>query len=120
MKKMKVFLVGILTLVLSLFCLVGCFKTGKYEAVTYTSVGLLGTTTEEFPEDNASYIELKDEGVVYVSLEILGQEIEGEGTWTDNEDGTITIKAGILNVTATLEGGTLIFEFLGSTITFKK
>ena len=76
MKKMKVLLVGILTLVMSLFCLVGCFEEGKYEAVAYKAGPL--TVDIKADEDN-SFIELKGDKTATVSINIIIGKIEGEG-----------------------------------------
>ncbi len=120
MKKMKVFLVGILTLVLSLFCLVGCFKTGKYEVVSYTGA-ISGS--QSVPKDDESYVELKSDNIVkvYLSSDVLPiGSIDEVGTWTEMEDGTIKIEAGIFITTVTIDGGTMTFEYSGRTYTCKK
>ena len=115
MKKVKVFLVGILTLVLSLFCLVGCFKTGVYKATAIKTTILGATTTTELePGEDSSYIELKSDNVAVVSINLSITKIETTGTWTEGEDGKVMIEteSGV-DYTVTIDGSTMTLD-LGS------
>ena len=107
MKKVKVLLVGILTLVLSLFCLVGCFEQGKYEAVSYS----LGSLSVEVDEDDDSYVELKGDDVAVVSISVGTLTWEGEGTCTKGEEkGTVVITISGIEHTATIDGSTMTLD----------
>lgn len=116
MKNVKVFLVGFLTLVLSLFCLVGCGKTGKYEAVSYTIAGF----TKEVEEGENSYVELKGENVAVVSISVGSLNWEGEGTWEEGEDGKVSIKVGLFTYTATIDGNEMALDMGIGTINLEK
>ena len=110
---MKVLLVGILTLVLSLFCLTGCFESGKYEAVSYK----MGSMSVEVAEDNESYVELKSDNTVVMSIDIAGfMTLEGEGTWEKGEENYVLTVEGI-EYKATIEKGVMTLNLgIGSII----
>lgn len=118
MKKMQALLVGILTIVLSVCCFASCalFKAGKYEAVSYN----FGAIAVDVSSDDASYVELKMDNTASMSIKISSVTIEGEGTWKENDDGTITLTIEGKDYSATVEGGELVLSLLVGTITFKK
>ncbi len=124
MKKMKVLLVGILTLIMSFMCFSGCalLKMGKYKAVSYQSVSILGASvTTELPEDNGSYVELKGDNVAVICIKVDSTDWSKEGTWKENDDGTITITVGGVDYTTTIEGGTMVLDLgIIGKFTFKK
>ena len=130
MKKVKVFLVGILTLVLSLFCLVGCGPAGtyKFESLTVGALGFEKTyevgqeyNGEELTKDYFT-LELKDDGTA-----VIGDDGETFNCqWTEGEDGTITFKQnGLTLYTATIDGSTMTVKvgdtsLAGMTLILKK
>lgn len=129
MKKVKVLLVGILTLVLSLFCLVGCGVEGTYKFESL-SVGALGfTKTYEVGEEYNGEKLTKD----YFTLELKkdGTAVVGEDgstftcDWAE-DDGKITFKQnGITLYTATVDGNEMTLKFgdtslAGMTMVLKK
>lgn len=118
MKKMKTLLVGILTIMLSICCFASCalFKAGKYEAVSYK----FGAMSIDVSSDDASYIELKSDKTVNVSIKIAAVTLEGEGTWEENDDDTITIVIEGVNYTAKVEKSELELTLVAGTIVFKK
>lgn len=116
MKKLKVLLVGLLTIIMSLFCLTGCFEKGKYEAVSYTS----GPVTLDVSSEDASYVELKSDDVAVVSINLDVMKLEGEGTWTKGEDGEVIIKIGVAEYTATIDGKTMVLDMEIVKITLEK
>ena len=116
MKKMKVLLVGILTLVLSLFCMTGCFESGKYEAVSYKA----GPMSIEISEENESYVELKSDKTVVMSIDVAGfMTLEGEGTWEKGEDNYI-LNVSNVEYKATIEKGVLTLDVGVGSIVFEK
>lgn len=120
MKKMQALMVGILTIVLSFCCFASCalLKAGKYELVSYKTV--VGSPVEA-SEDNDSYVELKMDNTaeIYIKIPVF-DDIKGEGTWEENADGTITLRIGDLELSATLEDGELVVDLIVGTATFKK
>lgn len=118
MKKMKALLVGILTIMLSLCCFASCalFKAGKYEATSYK----LGALSVDVSADDASYIELKMDKTAKVSIKIASVTIDGEGTWEENDDGTITLEIEGVKYSAKVEDGELVLSLVAGTIVFKK
>ena len=130
MKKMRVFLVGILTLVFSLFFLVGCGPAGTYKFESL-KMGALGfeKTYEVGQEYNGEELtkeyftlELKDDGTAVIGDD--GETFTCE--WTEGEDGVITFKQnGITLYTATVEGNTMTVKVgdtsvVGLTLILKK
>lgn len=117
MKKMKVLLASILTIVMCLFCFAGCFQTGKYEAVSYKA----GPITMDVSGDDASYIELKSGDVAVVSINLAVVKLEGEGTWAKGEEkGTVVIDVDGAKFTATIDGSTMTINILGTELILEK
>ena len=120
MKKIKVFLVGLMTVILSLFCLVGCFKSGRYEAVAYKAGPITIDITAEHEED-VSFVELNFDKTANVSINIAIGKIEGSGTWENGEgENEVVITIEERKYTATVEDGKLIVEIFGTQIIFEK
>lgn len=118
MKKMKALLVGILTIMLTLCCFTSCalFKIGKYEAASYNLSGL----SLDVSSDDASYIELKLDKTAKASIKVASVTIDGEGTWEENDDGSITLIIEGVKYSAKVEGGELVLSLLVGTITFER
>ena len=114
MKNVKVFLVGILTLVLSLFCLVGCSPAGtyKFESLTVGAFGFEKTyeVGQEYngQELTADYftLQLNDDGTA-----VIGDDGETFNCQWTEEEGTITFKQNDFTLyTATLDGNKMIVK----------
>ncbi|MBQ3221655.1 MAG: hypothetical protein IJB34_06820 [Clostridia bacterium] len=120
MKKIKLLLVAILTVMLSLFSLVACGEKGKYNIVS------AGSVTVEAGEENSSYIELKSDSVAVVVLKVevpvVGEvKLEGEGVWAKGEEkGSIVITLEGIEYNATKDGNKLTVKVLGVAFVFEK
>ncbi len=115
MKKVKLFLVSLLTVILSLFCLVGC-TAGKYKAVSY-NLGFVSFDITD--EDNESYVELKGDktAIVHVKVDVIS--VDGTGTWEEKDDEiSITIEG--ITYNATEKDGVLTVNFLVGSVVLKK
>ena len=118
MKKMKICLVGILTLMLSLFCFVACggvagtykFSYMEMAGVKYeagSEIPMLGAFTED------SYvIELKDDGTASISMNMMGMTESVEGTWTET-DGKVSIEIAGEAQEVTIDGNTMTIGVVG-------
>lgn len=116
MKKFKLFLATVLTVILALFCLGGCFEKGKYEIEEY----LIGNTVTEV-EDNISYIELKKGKVAVVAIDLKIFKIEGEGTWKKgDEKNQIVVSVGGVDYTVEKKGDTLTMDVKVAKLVFEK
>ena len=80
MKKFKVLLISILTIVLSLFCLTSCGEEGRWE-VTHYKVGDMYVEV-----DSDSYIEMRNDKTLFIDIEIGLVHIYKEGTWAKGEE----------------------------------
>lgn len=114
MKKVNVFLVSLLTLMLSLFCMSGCFKTGTYTATEYK----LGSLSYEVDE-SGNTIELKGDDVAVVSLDLGGVKIDNEGTWK-KVDGEYVLTVGGVEYDMEFDGKEMSVDFKIVTIIFSK
>lgn len=91
MKRMKIWLVGLLTLIISVTCLSGCtlFKVGKYQATSLEVAGF----SKEIDAANVPYIDLKLDGTAIVSIQVEGLSYEGAYNWKEKaEDSVILFK----------------------------
>ena len=123
MKKMKVVLMGIFTLILMLCCFVACGVEGTYKLKSATfvnnetiTVDVEGITAEAF------IVELKDDGTAVVDSELSDlSTIKKAYTWIE-EDGVISIQQGNNTVmTATVEDGVMTLNVpLFATIILEK
>ncbi len=113
MKKVKLLFVALLTVALSLLCLASCGTAGTYKFKSMDT--LLGTVEvgekylgQEVTEDFI-VITLNDDNTVSFTKE--GET--SQGTWKDGEeDNTVVITvANVINITATLDGGTMVFDW---------
>lgn len=105
MKKFKIVLMGILTLIIAMFCFVSCGVEGTYQlkSVTFAgkeaiTVGVEGITAESFT------VELKDDGTAVINSELSDlSTLKKAYTWAE-KDGIIEIIQGDKTVmTATIE-----------------
>ncbi len=104
MRKIKVWLVAILTVVLSLFCLASCGEAGKWNVTKYKA----GPVSIE--ADSGSYIEMKSDKTIVVVIDIAGVSIEKEGTWAKGEEkGTYVLTFGNAEETLTIEDGVMTY-----------
>lgn len=113
MKKVKLMLVSLLTVIISLFCLVGCGVAGKYNVASYKS----SSVTIEI-QNNESYVELKNDNTAVLSVDVASIfKLEGEGTWA-KEDNKVVITVDGVEYNATLDGNTLTLSFgrIGSVV----
>ena len=129
MKKMKVLLASVLTLVMCLFCLVGCGSTGtyKFQSLTTEVMGFSKTVEagdeyegEKIKSDYAT-VELKSDNTAVITID----ETTYNCDWTESEDGEITFKqAGLPFGKATIDGSKMTlkvdFEVISMTIVLKK
>ena len=118
MKKMKICLVGILTLMLSLICFVACggvagtYKFSyiemagvKYEAGS--EIPLVGSFTED------SYVvTLESDGTAVISMNMMGMTEEVEGTW-EEADGKVVIDVEGDKSEVVVDGGEMIIDATG-------
>ena len=117
MKKIKILLVSILTLMLSLFCFTGCGEKGKYEIKEYVT----GSITKTADDDNDSFIELKKDDVAVVSIDLVVFELEGEGTWKKgDEKNEIVLSVSGIDYTVVKDGKTLTMDVGVAKIVFEK
>lgn len=118
MKKMKICLVGILTLMLTLVCFVACggvAGTYKFKSMK-SNVGGVEISYEagqELPgvgklDENYMVLELKSDGTVVASTNgEVEEDAESAMTW-EEVDGKIVFKtAGVEVMTATVDGSTM-------------
>ncbi len=121
MKKVKLLVVSILTVILSLLCLASCGVEGKY---TLVSIQLGSSTTTV--EESTSYVELKSENVADVSITIdlplVGEKsLTGEGTWKEGEeDNSYVITVSGIPYNAVVDGNVLTLDIFGVKINFEK
>lgn len=93
MKKVSVFAVIILTLLMSLFCFTSCGEKGVYRLKTYK----IGTSTTEMEwekvsegeEESYSFVELKKGNVARIEVMELFALLDVEGTWKRDGDNII-------------------------------
>ena len=131
MKKMKICLVGILTLMLTLVCFVACggvTGTYKFKSMTTTVAGMTISyeVGQEIPgvgkiDENYMTIELKSDGTVVGSSSMAGEEAgeEEEAMTWEEVDGKISFKVeGVEVMTATVDGSvmTISQEAGGATV----
>lgn len=82
MKKAKIWLLTLLTVVMALFGLSACGKTGVYKVTEYK----IGAFSYDVDEDTtSSYIELKSGNEVVVNVSVAGESLQGTGTWAKGE-----------------------------------
>lgn len=116
MKKCKLFLITVLTVILSLFCFAGCFEQGKYEIEEIVT----GNTVKEV-DNNLSYIELKKGNVAVVSIDLALLKVEGEGTWKKgDEKNQIIISIKGIDYTVVKESDTLTLDAGLAKLVFEK
>jgi hypothetical protein len=113
MKKVKLYLVSLLTVIMALFSLVGCTPIGKYTATAYK----LGGASLEI-EDSNSYIELKIDKTaeIHIEISVLGMSINDSGTWARGDGNIVIITTESSEYEVTVDGDTLTY----GVIVFKK
>ena len=130
MKKIKLWLASLLTVLLCAVCFSGCgAMQGEYKLSSW-KLPLIGT---EITIDKASEsyltVNLEDDGVVTVSGQLayngttyLDITTPQTGTWEKGEEkNVVEISVGnVFNVTATVKGGKMEFNGLFGTLTLKK
>ena len=105
MKKVKLYLVSILTILMALFSFVGCGPVGKYTATAYK----LGSASISI-EDSNSYIELKLDKSATIHIDIAGvMTVEDSGKWEKGEGKEVKITTDSTTYTVTVDGKTLTF-----------
>ena len=130
MKKISVFVVAIMTLLMSLFCFASCGEKGVYKMTSYQygdTVKMVDSTKEEF-----SYVELKKGNVATVDVNEALLIINVEGSWKRDGDNIIITQVastGSTEVTTThtmsIDGKKIVWVYthliLGEiTMTFEK
>ena len=88
MKKIKVFLVSMLSVLTMLVCFVGCGPMGTYKATAFDPIALEAIDIES--EETASYIKFESGKKVVISINVDLPlvdpiEIKGNGTWAETE-----------------------------------
>lgn len=112
MKRMKICLVGILTLMLTLLCFAACGVAGTYKFKSITIMGVSYEAGSQVPgmgaiEEDAYVVELNSDGTAVVTMNMFGQTDSSECAW-EEEDGKIIFKEGDVTVaTATVEDGVM-------------
>lgn len=132
MKKIKLLVISILTLLIGLFCFAGCAPTeGEYKLSSW-KLNVGGIETEiKIDENSESYltVNLEEDGVVTVSgklayngLTVLDITTPQTGTWEKGEERNIVeISVGnVFNVTATVKKNTMTVKFMAGTLILKK
>lgn len=105
MKKSSTILVSLLTIVMALFCFVGCGPIGKYTATKYKA-GIVSVDID----NSESYIELKLDKTATIHINIANiMTIEDSGTWEKGEDKEVIITGKNLTYTVTVDGNTLTY-----------
>ena len=119
MKKVKLMFVSLLTVIISLLCLVGCGTAGKYEAVSY-KIGPASIAIEN--QENPSFVELKGDNTAVVSIDLANGvlELDGTGTWEEKEDKKIVITIEGVPFNATVDGNTLTVQLLAGSVVLEK
>ena len=130
MKKIKLLMVSLLTVLIGLFCFASCAATeGEYKLSSW-KLPLIGTEIkiDKDSESNLT-VNLEEDGVVTVSGKLaydgttyLDITTPQTGVWEKGEDkNVIEISVGnIFNVTATVEKGTMTFSGIFGTLTLEK
>lgn len=119
MKKVKLMFVSLLTVIISLFCLVGCGTAGKYEAISY-KVGPASIAISN--QENPSYVELKSDKTAVVSIDLANGllKVDGTGTWEEKEDKKIVITIEGVAFNATVDGDTLTVQLVAGSVVLQK
>ena len=119
MKKVKLYLVSLLTILMALFSFVGCGPVGKYTATAYKS----GSISYAIEESNF-YIELKQDKTAVINIEIPALLLtinDNNATWEKGEGKEVKITTRNITYTATVDGKTLSFPWWnGVVIVFTK
>ena len=117
MKKMKVLLASVFTLVICLFCFAGCSAAGTYKFQSLTVEVLGFAKTYEIGQEyngeelEADYMTLKlnSDGTATITWDEDDTSFNCE--WEQGDDGVITFKQeGITIYKATVEGMTMTLE----------
>lgn len=121
MKKVKVWLAAALTVILSLFCLAGCGKTGVYKVTAYKTK-ILGVTSTVELEDSESFVELKNDDTAKMSIDIAKiVTLEGEGTWKEGEEkNSYVITISDIDYNATIEDGVMTIDLKVASVVLEK
>ena len=121
MKKVKVWLAAALTVLLSLFCLAGCGKTGVYKVTAYKTT-VLGVTSTIEVEDSESFVELKNDDTAKMSIDIAKiVTLEGEGTWKEGEEkNSYVITISDIDYNATIEDGVMTIDLKVASVVLEK
>ena len=121
MKKVKVWLAAALTVILSLFCLAGCGKTGVYKVTAYKTT-VLGVTSTIEVEDSESFVELKNDDTAKMSIDIAKiVTLEGEGTWKEGEEkNSYVITISDIDYNATIEDGVMTIDLKVASVVLEK
>ena len=120
MRKIKMFFVSLLAMMLALFCFASCGEAGKYTLVSYQKSN--GDVT--IVAESASFVELGKENEATISIDLGIFTLNGEGTWAKSEEEKKTllldlnigdykaVKSGkTLKVTINMLGAETIFIF---------
>lgn len=118
MKKVKIWLLTLLTVVMALFGLSACGETGVYKVSEY-KVGIVSFDVDEDATD--SYIELKSGNEVVLNISVERVSLEGTGTWEKGEEKN----SYVLNVEGekypvTIDDGEMVITILGVQIILEK
>lgn len=115
MKKMKVLLASVLTLIMCLFCFVGCGTTGtyKFQSLSVEVMGFSKTYEvgdeyegEKIKSDYAS-VKLNSDNTAVITIDETVYNCE----WAEEEDGSITFKQeGVPFGKATLDGSEMTLK----------
>ena len=117
MKKMKVLLVSVFTLIMCLFCFVGCSAAGtyKFQSLTVEVLGFAKTyeVGQEYDgdelEDDYMVLKLNSDGTAVITMDEDDMTYNCE--WEQSDDGVITFKQeGITLYKATIDGMTMTLE----------
>lgn len=130
MKKLKVWLLTLVSVMAIVCCLAACgssSKAGTYKIASMTIAGTEYKVGDEIPvlgklTDDYVTITLNEDGTCEMVAKMVGMEIKTEGTWKENADDSNKIDMTVEGSTQTLacDGSTISMEMSGNSVVLKK
>ncbi len=130
MKKLKVWLLTLVSVMAIVCCLAACgssSKAGTYKIASMTIAGTEYKVGDEIPvlgklADDYVTITLNEDGTCEMVAKMVGTEIKTEGTWKENADDSNKIDMTVEGSTQTLacDGSTISMEMSGNSVVLKK
>lgn len=130
MKKLKVWLLTLVSVMAIVCCLAACgsgTKAGTYKLYSMTVNGTEYKAGDEVPvlgklADDYITITLNEDGSCEMTIKVLGQEAKNEATWKENADDSkkIDLTAEGKTETISCDGSSITMEMDGNTVVLKK